>query len=289
VVGSKLLSESDLCTSKEATINGFVEQAKCKAQLAAKYVEQAQHLRTVLATVDSIPTLYGTISHDFLLPAAGLSEKAIQHLPEEELGAILAKIFTDLDSDTWRDELLVRYLLTKGDSLGGTLRNVTGSDANERVALAVLSFLQDHAIPIYVESDKYRTKSIAWPNRLLLFNRKVPVIGKNVDLILLDATQTRNEAALLKDGTVYLACGEIKGSIDPASADQHWKSAKGSLHRLASAFEPSRASLFLIAASILPAEAKEIISELTAGTLHCAANLTNTDQLTALIEWLVAL
>ena len=73
---------------------------------------------------------------------------------------------------------------------------------------------------------------IAWPTRTLLFDRKPKFIDKNIDCILLDnGSGDKTEAQLLEVRESYRACGELKGGIDPAGADERWKTANGALDR----------------------------------------------------------
>ncbi|MDZ4383273.1 MAG: AvaI/BsoBI family type II restriction endonuclease [Thermodesulfovibrionia bacterium] len=40
----------------------------------------------------------------------------------------------------------------------------------------------------------------------------------------------------IKNPSLYIALGELKGGIDPAGADEHWKTARTSLIRIQKAF-----------------------------------------------------
>ena len=48
------------------------------------------------------------------------------------------------------------------------------------------------------------------------------VVGKNVDMCLLSADLEECDTAI-KNIEAYVALGELKGGIDPAGADEHWK------------------------------------------------------------------
>ena len=86
----------------------------------------------------------------------------------------------------------------------------------------------------------------------------------------------------------YIAFGELKGGIDPAGADEHWKTAKSALSRIRSAFKSKKLFpyTFFVGAAIESKMASEIWLELKTGILHNAANLTDVDQLTSLCNWL---
>jgi Restriction endonuclease BsobI len=87
---------------------------------------------------------------------------------------------------------------------------------------------------------------------------------------------------------VYLAFGELKGGIDPAGADEHWKTARTALTRIQSAFATInlKPELFFVGAAIERKMATEIWSMLKDDLLSNAANLTNEFQLNSLARWL---
>ena len=89
----------------------------------------------------------------------------------------------------------------------------------------------------------------------------------------------------------FIAFGELKGGIDPAGADEHWKTAQTALDRIRDAFASHNLSpdLFFIRAVIANSMAEEIWSQLADGTLKNAANLTDFDQVASLSNWLVGL
>ena len=89
----------------------------------------------------------------------------------------------------------------------------------------------------------------------------------------------------------YLACGELKGGIDPAGADEHWKTARSALDRIRDRFYTHEQcpALFFVAAAIEAAMANEIFARLQSDYLSYAANLTVPQQVTDLAVWLVEL
>src|SRR5208337_4865285 len=88
--------------------------------------------------------------------------------------------------------------------------------------------------------------------------------------------------------TAYLALGELKGGIDPAGADEHWKTARTALDRIRAAFSVKKTApkLFFVGAAIEVKMATEIWTMLESGTLDNAANLTNDNQIALLSSWL---
>ncbi len=113
----------------------------------------------------------------------------------------------------------------------------------------------------------------------------------NIDLVLLKLAPERATSGQHTEPQSYLALGELKGGIDPADADEHWKTARTALSRIREAFQAvGQAPLtFFIAAAIEKRMADEIWNDLESETLSNAANLTNDDQLAAVANWLCSL
>ena len=93
-----------------------------------------------------------------------------------------------------------------------------------------------------------QVKALHWVSggkkRTLIYNLTVPTVGKNgknVDLCLFDCSPKEIFFGKHKDSAHYkseryLALGELKGGIDPAGADEHWKTANSALGRIRKAF-----------------------------------------------------
>jgi type II restriction enzyme len=95
---------------------------------------------------------------------------------------------------------------------------------------------------------------------------------------------------MLNSRANYLAIGELKGGIDPAGADEHWKTAMSALERVREVFDAGTIpKLFFIGTAIEDHMAGEIFRELSTGNLSAAANLTSDEQTSDLIDWLVSL
>jgi hypothetical protein len=97
--------------------------------------------------------------------------------------------------------------------------------------------------------------------------------------------------AISADPTAYVALGELKGGIDPAGADEHWKTARTALTRIREAFAMHGLTphTFFIGAAIEAKMAAEIWGMLETGTLENAANLTDDSQIAAVTRWLCSL
>ncbi|WP_420266405.1 AvaI/BsoBI family type II restriction endonuclease [Candidatus Magnetominusculus dajiuhuensis] len=87
----------------------------------------------------------------------------------------------------------------------------------------------------------------------------------------------------------YIAIGELKGGIDPAGADEHWKTVRTALERIHKGFVSYTPATFFIGAAIEKKMATEIWELLEDGTISNAANLTNEDQVSSISMWLCSL
>lgn len=125
-------------------------------------------------------------------------------------------------------------------------------------------------------------------NRTLIYNLTVPMIKNNVDMCLFNCAPEEVEAAQVSDPQSYIALGELKGGIDPAGADEHWKTARSALDRIRDAFSRDGASpvMFFVGAAIEKKMASEIWHQLENQTLANAANLNEENQVAAIARWL---
>ncbi|CDM97967.1 MAG: AvaI/BsoBI family type II restriction endonuclease [Limnospira sp. PMC 1286.21] len=137
-------------------------------------------------------------------------------------------------------------------------------------------------------------RGISWENKLgkrtLIYNLTVPIINSNVDLCLFNMAST--ELVINKSTEInlqsILALGELKGGIDPAGADEHWKTAQAALNRMRQALYQVGYSpyIFFVGAAIATRMAAEIWEQLENGTLHNAANLNQENQVASISRWL---
>ena len=72
--------------------------------------------------------------------------------------------------------------------------------------------------------------------RTLLYNVTVPLVKNNVDLLLFRCSSSDLTRETIRTPSAYIALGELKGGIDPAGADEHWKTARTALNRIHEAF-----------------------------------------------------
>lgn len=289
-------TSKDLVTPIDVTQSGFLQQALRKTKEASPYVERAKQLLDKLRLVHGPQELIriGEIRDD-LVTAAGFSDKATNYFSSSELENALLEVLQEIERKAgpdWRTEIIYRFLLTRGDTLGGVMRNIMGAEAKAKFAEAILKALKSKDISpsiICSRTNIDKVQQISWPERILLFDKTPKLIGKNVDVILLHQAGSHvSVTALLDRKDNYLVCGEVKGGIDPAGADEHWKTAYGALARIREKFQRGQPKLFFVGAAIENSMADEIFSQLQSGLLNHAANLNVSQQVSDLAAWLVS-
>lgn len=314
-----LSSSNDLVTSYEAIRAGFIALALEKNRRATPFVVQARALK-VSASQAKAPTdlLHIEEIQTALLTAAGLSDKAVAHLqPQDKTEAIqgLIKNFLDPAGMHFIEELVFRFLLTRGDTLGGSMRNIGGNLAQQKLTRAIISHLRiagksyrwlhslnntwtqmsddDADVELHLRGINWRKNR---QHRTLIYNLTVPPVQNNVDLCLFnfnpdDLGSRQIAKSVYHSPASYVALGELKGGIDPAGADEHWKTARTALSRIQEAFSKVgfKPHTFFIGAAIEKKMANEIWNQLESGMLENAANLTNENQIASISRWLCRL
>ncbi len=310
-----ITSATSLITTAAARRNGFLEYALRRNKEAIPFIDKGKALKATLEAHSTKPQDILNIVkiRESLIEAAGISVKAKAHLSDEDKDRLLTD-FIDriliLAGIDYIDEIIYRYLLTSGDALGGKMRNIVGSIANEKFNRFVISQLQICGISFsfatkdggFVDGETYKIdlaetiKAIRWKisngeERLLIYNINIPQVSKNIDIVLLnkftESTKGEKLKVILSDRENYLSIGELKGGIDPAGADEHWKTANTALSRVRKVFD--RLPLMFIVAAIESAMSIEIFAQYQSGDLANCANLTSDEQLAALCEWLVGI
>lgn len=259
-----LASSNDLVTSYEATRAGFVLLALEKSRQATPLVQQARALKAAAALAHSPADLLAIKDIEpALLVAAGISDKATSYLEaSDKKEAVLSLIrnYLEPQGENWIEELVYRFLLTRGDTLGGTMRNIAGVLAQRKMTRAIIAALAitgqayqwlESSTNRWAEKPEddadieLRVRGLSWQrgeeNRTLVYNIKVPSVNKNVDMCLFNGSPKDFATGKLSKVTyglseLYIALGELKGGIDPAGADEHWKTAQSALNRIQRAF-----------------------------------------------------
>lgn len=312
-------SYSELVTSHAQTKAGFIEAALTKNERAKPYIEQAKSLRTYARQVDDPHRLLAIPQiRDALITASGLSDKALKYFDAEDKTEAINKLietFLVPAGERFADELVYRFLIVRGDSLGGGMRNYVGSIAQIKLIRKILSVLELRSLNYNILTTKNKTKNrwqaknyendyrmaediaaIAWTStngpRVLFFNAKIPLVNNNIDICLFEGTcESYAGGAIAAVSEKAIMLGELKGGIDPAGADEHWKTGNAALNRIRAAYGRSGLSVrtSFVAAAIENKMAGEIWEQLMDGTLDNAANITVDAQLTMYCNWLIEL
>ena len=207
-----LSTNTDLITAREEIRAGFVALALERSRQATPFVEQARALKisamrakrpTDLLEIEGIRTA--------LLTASEFSEKATTHTNETDKTIAIQNFiekFLEPAGTNFVEELVYRFLLTRGDSLGGSMRNIAGKLAERKFTRELISALTltdttyhwlNAASKTWItgKSDnadiELSLKALSWEKsketRTLIYNRKIPlVVDKNIDICLLRCT-----------------------------------------------------------------------------------------------------
>ena len=305
-----LTSSESLKTTYEETRAGFVALALEKNRRATPFIEEARSLKAAASQATTPASLINIIGIQVaLLTASGVSDKAAGHMEQEDKEEAIQGLieqFLEPAGPNFVEELVFRFLLTRGDALGGSMRNIGGAMAQRKLTRAIIASLSIAGISYQWLSSTNDTwihgtrddpdiemdaRGLSWSsngrNRTVKYNLTVPFLRKNVDLCLFNCHYQAFSVSY-KNPAFYLALGELKGGIDPAGADEHWKTARTSLSRINMAFANHGLSphLFFVGAAIENSMAEEIWYQLEEGTLSNAANLTDSNQVASLCRWL---
>lgn len=308
-----LRSSDDLITDYEAARAGFVALALEKNRKATPYISEARALQAVASKAKNPTDLFKiTGIENGLLTAAGLSDKALLHLlPKNKEEAVqgLIKNFLEPAGEKFVEELVFRFLLTRGDALGGSMRNVGGALAQRKLTRTIISMLTISGVSYRWQHTKIKKwvdmngddsdielslRGLSWKNgncyRTLIYNLTVPLVKNNVDICLFGLSPEEIEKKY-KQTEYYIALGELKGGIDPAGADEHWKTARAALDRIRDSFAYASCSphIFFVGSAIEKKMAAEIWDQLENSKLINAANLNEEEQMVSISRWLCGL
>jgi type II restriction enzyme len=192
------------------------------------------------------------------------------------------------------------------------MRNIVGAIAQQKFVRTLLSNLsiagtdyqwldnktkQWENKPADDFSIEEQLKALSWENpkgrnRVLAFNLNIPIVKNNIDICLFNAdTELYANGEVVNSPEKILMLGELKGDIDPAGADEHWKTGNTALNRIRESFAKHNLKIdtSFIAAAIEKKMASEIFAQLQSKTLSNAANLTIDKQLVNYCDWLLKL
>jgi len=307
-------SAQDLVTPRAEIRAGFIALALEKTKESTPIVDEARALKALAADAKRAQELSAIEEiQNALMTAAGLSDKAKKYLTAADKTDAVKQFIDEFlapEGAGFVDELVYRFLLTRGDSLGGKMRNLAGRLGERRFIRMLAATCAVGGIGVKFldaaggewrdgvdNAAAARVKALSWESnagaRALVCNRSVPIVRKNVDFCLLDGAlhEASNSEAqvVMAEPNKYLALGELKGGFDPAGADEHWKTANSALSRIRESFNARGAApgTFFIGAAIESAMAEEIYRQLNTGQLSNAANLTCEKQVVALCDWLI--
>jgi len=136
---------NDLVTTYEATRAGFISIAFEKNIKATPFIEEAKSLKVIAQKAKKPKDLLSlTDIYPSLLTASGLSDKSLNHLTkedkEEALNNLIEK-FLEPAGEKFIDELVYRFLLTRGDTLGGMMRNIAGFIGQKKLIRSIIASL----------------------------------------------------------------------------------------------------------------------------------------------------
>lgn len=307
----------DLITTREQTRAGFIEAALEKNRKALPYIEDAKTLKLYASRAKTPMELLDIPNiRQGLLTASGLSDKSLKYFDDTDKLEAIKKMIEEFLLPAGRgfvDELVYRYLLIRGDSLGGSMRNLVGTIAEMKLKRKIFSVLSMLQISFNVLSKRNKSSNrwthlsyedafsiadeicaISWSidgfDKVLFFNATIPLVRNNVDICLYKGTPTTFDSGnIVHSDEDAIMFGELKGGIDPAGADEHWKTGNTALERIRTAFKEYNIKTSFVGAAIEKKMAEEIFLQLENNTLSNAANLTYNEHLTNYCEWLVKL
>lgn len=292
----------DLVTNLEDTKSGFLWQAQEKSRRSKDYYALADYFLAQVRAgkITSIRDVHADVKIErFMVAACMISEKSMKYVSiQEQISELID--FQQLNaSPIYVDDLLRRYFLTFGDSLGGTMRNVVGGVGQTKLDEAIFSRLTHLGMnPVrLMNGPKTKAVAIVWLDRVVIFDKKPKFINNSVDIIVIRKSPTEiisnpgHLTELIERVDDYVCAGELKSGIDPAGADEHWKTAKTALSRISTIFTSlgkQQPKLVFLGAAIESSMAREIFSLLDSGWLAGAANLNHPDQFDEIVDIIIS-
>jgi hypothetical protein len=310
---------SDLVTTYEEKRAGFLALAFEKSIRMTPLINQANALREAAKKAETPEKLLDINSIQYaLLKAAGVSDKANTYMKDEDRYKVKLDLINNYlkpAGSKFIDELVYRFLLTQGDALGGIMRNVGGVWGKVKFLDVLRATLHNSGMNYEILSRHNKawqrnsgrniaseeTKAIRWwrqngknereSTRTLVVDFTVKIVGKNVDACLFKGTENLLTSQFYQEPNNFIALGELKGGIDPAGADEHWKTGSTALQRIRVAFSKRGLNpyTFFVGAAIESDMANEMWNQLEGGLLTNAANLTKANHMEALCLWILSL
>ena len=134
---------SDLVTTHEQIRAGFLRIALEKNMVGDPYVKIALAFKAMAqGTTGPDDFLNMPNIRPFLLTASGLSDKSMNYLDDNDQTSAIQELiekFLKPAGENYIDEIIYRYLLIKGDAVGGTMRNRIGAIGQEKLIRTIIS------------------------------------------------------------------------------------------------------------------------------------------------------
>ncbi len=282
------MQPKDLITTDKIVHKGFKWQANKKKMLVVDVLSVAAEAKRKLKKVSSFQDILDdNLMLDFVVGASMLSKKSIQHFSKDELISYLSKNikFDRITEQNYLNELEKIYLISCGDSVGGKIRNIVGQKGNQLFVEYITKYLEEYQVEFKLKRSGENIQVIETEKYAILFNKKPKFIGKSVDFIVLLKDKQGNYD--IEDPISYISLGELKGGIDPAGADEHWKTATTAISRIHSSFNKidlQTPNLFFIGGAISRHMATEIIELIQYKKIKNAANLNYPKQMHNIIK-----
>jgi hypothetical protein len=289
------MNVNDLITHEKYVIQGFKWQAKKKSELTEGILKYSSEAKKILKkitinnnTINKI--LKDELLFDFIIGATMLSKKSLQHFSSSELKKYIKHNinFKRINEQNYLNELERYYLMTAGDSIGGKIRNMIGKKGNDIFINYIENYFKNNNINYDIISKNNNIQKIYTDKLVILFNKKPNFIGKSVDFMVLKKYEDGSYD--IEDHKQYISAGELKSGIDPAGADEHWKTASTALKRIHLSFIKkgiNSPNIYFIGGAISRHMASEIINNIENDKLKFAANLNYESQMKEMIQYLL--
>lgn len=170
---SFITSAESLVTTHEQTRAGFLSIALEKNKVGDPYVKNALAFKAMVSKTTSpddflkMPNI-----RPFLLTASGLSDKSMNYLTTDDQTAAIKELidkFLKPAGSDYIDEATFRYLLIKGDAVGGTMRNKIG-------ALG-----QENSLELFSPAWMFKALNVSgWPVMISRLLGRKKLLGKQV-------------------------------------------------------------------------------------------------------------
>ena len=235
---NKFITSAESLITRHAEIRaGFLKIALEKNRAGDPFVKNALAFKAMVAHTKT-PEDFLSIEkiRPFLVTAAGLSDKACAYLNEEDRNLAVKELiekFLKPAGSNYIDEAVFRYLLIKGDTVGGIMRNRIGKLGQERFIRMIFSVMNVRAMAcdklslsskIWEPTDTFAAdaeknlRALHWLNscgeRILIFNAKIPAVNKNVDLCLFESS-VDDFAQIVRRNDKAIMFGELKAALPP--------------------------------------------------------------------------